>query len=66
MSERAYLVTFRGLWLGGTAVVLAANAVQAKKRVQKDPMWQKEWERSLEAIPIPWDVKVLYFDNGDY
>lgn len=63
----AYLVTYDGLWLGGTAVVLAENPDHAKAIVATDPKTVSFNRVKVELITANLTVPaVLSNDNGDY
>ncbi len=68
-----FLVTFKGVYLGGTAVVWAQNYYSAKEAVIK------AWEESGQTTKLynhemtaqqldldPFSTAVIHFDNGDY
>ena len=63
----AYLVTYDGLWMGGTAVVLAENPDHAKALVATDPKTVSFNRVKVELITANLTVPaVLSNDNGDY
>lgn len=63
----AYLVTYNGLWLGGTAVVLAENPDHAKALVATDPKTVSFNRVKAELITSDLSVPVVLLnDNGDY
>lgn len=61
-----YFLTFKGLWLGGTAVIKAKTEDEAKEILINHPDFQNEWIESIEIDKIPHTEKVLYIDNGNY
>lgn len=63
----AYHVTYDGLWLGGTAVVLAESPDHAKALVAADPKTVSFKRVKVELITADLSVPaVLHNDNGDY
>lgn len=64
---KAYLVTYDGLWLGGSAVVLAENEDHAKSLVATDPKTVSFKRVKAELITADLSAPaVLRNDNGDY
>lgn len=63
---KAYIVEYKGLWLGGTAAVIADSLEQAVElvRVHKDTL---SFVKISVSDPISIDSPtVLYNNNGDY
>lgn len=63
---RAFLVRYRGLWLGGQSVVLATDSQSAVELVRNHPdtmKFEKEEAFDIGAVDGP---VVLYNHNGDY
>lgn len=62
--KRPWLVSFKGLWLGGTAIVVADNALEAQE------LFEKEHSGDMHAVsevkPLPMGKGVVYYNNGDY
>lgn len=58
-----YLVKYKGLYMGGKALVKAENAEEALSLVENDP---KTINFNEEATAEKVKGRVLYNDNGDY
>ena len=64
---RPYLVTYKGLWLGGKAVVMATNKEHAERLAKEHPSTIDFEKVSVDEIECEGDgACVLYNDNGDY
>lgn len=61
---RFWRVNYKGLWLGGVAIVAAKSASDAIEIVRSDAATKNFKEYG--AVLIPLDGGVLYNDNGDY
>lgn len=61
---KLFVVNYKGLWLGGKAIVWADTEDQAIELVRQDPNTQEFTNISVEEIP-PGTV-VIHNDNGDY
>lgn len=63
----AYRVTYEGLWLGGKAIVIAANEEDAIELVRQHKNTVRFNKVNAEVITsFPTDVIVLDNSNGDY
>lgn len=64
----AYRVDYAGLWMGGTAVVLASTHEEASALARTHPLtlnFDKGEVRVEDLGPID-EARVLYNANGDY
>ena len=68
---KVYVFTFRGHWLGGTAVVIAETEEEAREQII--PGVQAIWIKPLTSNDIRLvsshelsSPRVVYFDDGDY
>lgn len=61
---KIWRVNYKGLWLGGVAIVAAKSAVDAIELVRADAATVNFKEYG--AVLIPLDSGCLYNDNGDY
>lgn len=59
---KTYIVSYKGLWLGGAAVVLAATAAEATRLTKKHARTVNFDNVSVSEVKGP----ILYNDNGDY
>jgi hypothetical protein len=59
----AYLVTYKGLWLGGKAIVIAENQDHALQLVKDHETTGRFTSVTVELLP---SSGVIYNDNGDY
>lgn len=60
-----FKVTFKGLWLGGIAIVKANDPEHAISLVKENQKTLNFNDVQVEVIYSP-DCGVLYIDNGDY
>jgi len=63
---KAYVIQYRGLWMGGTAVVIAKSKKKALQLVENDPSTVAFEEPEITDIIELDKPKILYNDNGDY
>jgi len=61
-----YVISYKGSWLGGTAVVLAKSARQAIELVEQDPSTIDFTEVEITGYDDIITPKVLYNNNGEY
>jgi hypothetical protein len=61
-----YIIEYKGLWLGGVAVVLAKSARQAIELVKEDPSSVNFTEVEVVGLESIGHPKVVYNNNGDY
>ncbi len=60
-----YEISYKGLWLGGIAVVAADSEAEAIELVRADPGTCGFSDVAVKQILVPGPC-VLYNDNGDY
>ena len=61
-----YIIEYKGLWMGGVAVVLANSARQAIELVREDPASVNFTEVEVVGLASINHPKVVYNNNGDY
>lgn len=61
--KRLYKVTYDGLWLGGTAIVVATSPEDAIAQVAADSGTTNFKDAEAELLP---KNGVVYNDNGNY
>jgi len=61
-----YVISYKGSWLGGTAVVLAKSARQAIELVEQDPSTIDFTEVEITHLASVDQPEVIYNNNGEY
>lgn len=60
---KPYLVRYKGLWMGGKAIVFANNESEAVEKVRGDSATIDFTNIQCEELPCD---GVIYNDNGNY
>ena len=66
MALRTYEFSFKGLCLGGKAIVLAPSFDEAKKMVKAIQPFDDEPLCANEKGDVVTKPSTIHFDNGDY